>query len=100
MPWLTRGRLIGRDAEVAALTDLLAQPGGRLVSVVGIGGVGKSHLAAEAVRRAAADGTRVLWRGRGEEIPVDELAERVPGRQRSWCWTTPSPRTTPAGSAR
>lgn len=79
MPWLVRGRLIGRDAEIAALTDLLAQPGGRLVSVVGIGGVGKSHLAAEAVRRAAADGTRVLWRGRGEEIPVDELAERVPG---------------------
>lgn len=78
MPWLARGPLIGRDAEVAALTDLLVRPGGRLVSVVGIGGVGKSHLAAEAVRRAAANGTRALWRARGEGIPVDELADRLP----------------------
>ncbi|MFD5544256.1 helix-turn-helix domain-containing protein, partial [Streptomyces sp. NPDC127079] len=53
-PWLVRSPLIGRDTEVDALTALLAQPDGRLVSVVGIGGVGKSHLAAEAVRRVAA----------------------------------------------
>ncbi|MGW4882861.1 helix-turn-helix domain-containing protein [Streptomyces sp. NPDC004262] len=78
-PWLVRSPLIGRDTEVAALTALLAQPNGRLVSVVGIGGVGKSHLAAEAVRRVAADGTRVLWRARGEEIPVAELSDRAPG---------------------
>ncbi|MFJ9348184.1 helix-turn-helix domain-containing protein [Streptomyces sp. NPDC101237] len=78
-PWLVRTPLIGRDTELAALTALLAQPDGRLVSVVGIGGVGKSHLAAEAVRRVAADGTRVLWRARGEEIPDGELSDRAPG---------------------
>ncbi|MEV6512388.1 helix-turn-helix domain-containing protein [Streptomyces sp. NPDC051642] len=80
-PWLVRGPLIGRDTEVAALTDLLGQPGGRLVSIVGIGGVGKSHLAAEGVRRAAADGTRVLWQARGEEIPAGELADRASGER-------------------
>jgi predicted ATPase/transcriptional regulator with XRE-family HTH domain len=38
-------RLIGRDAEVAALCDLLAQPDVRLVTLTGAGGSGKTHLA-------------------------------------------------------
>ncbi|MCS0600867.1 helix-turn-helix domain-containing protein [Streptomyces sp. LP11] len=80
-PWLVRGPLIGRETEAAALTDLLRRPGGRLVSVVGISGVGKTHLAAEAVSRAAADGTRVLWRTRGEEIPFAEVADRAAGER-------------------
>ncbi|GGN47321.1 helix-turn-helix domain-containing protein [Streptomyces fuscichromogenes] len=74
-PWPVLGPLTGRESEVAALADLLRQPSVRLVSVVGIGGVGKSHLAAEAMCRAAADGTRVLWQAPGEEIPAGELAD-------------------------
>jgi transcriptional regulator with XRE-family HTH domain len=79
LPWLARGPLIGRDAELAALVDLLVRPGGRLVSVVGIGGVGKSHLAAEAVRRAAANGTRALWRAGDAGIPVGGPDDPLPG---------------------
>jgi predicted ATPase/class 3 adenylate cyclase len=39
---------VGREAEFAALSDLLAQPGSRLVSLVGPGGAGKTRLAIEA----------------------------------------------------
>ncbi len=39
--------LIGREAEVAALTRLLAQPGVRLVTLTGPGGTGKTRLAVQ-----------------------------------------------------
>ena len=42
--------LVGRDAEIVALTDLVARE--RVVTLVGPGGVGKSRLAAEVARRA------------------------------------------------
>jgi predicted ATPase/DNA-binding NarL/FixJ family response regulator len=43
---------IGRETEIAALSDLCAQPECRLVTVVGPGGIGKSRLAVEVARRA------------------------------------------------
>jgi predicted ATPase/DNA-binding SARP family transcriptional activator len=46
-------RLIGRTAEVAALQRLLGE--GRLVTVVGTGGVGKTSLALEVARSRAAE---------------------------------------------
>lgn len=45
-------RLIGRDAQVAALHTLLAA--GRLVTIVGPGGVGKTRLAQEIARQSGA----------------------------------------------
>ncbi|MFE0524954.1 helix-turn-helix domain-containing protein [Streptomyces sp. NPDC058954] len=75
-PWSLPGPLIGRGTELDALTELLRPPGRRLVSVVGIGGVGKSYLAAEAVRRTAADGTGVLWIPCGEAVPSAEFTAR------------------------
>jgi len=45
--------LIGRDAEIAGLMRLLASE--RVVTLVGTGGVGKTHLALEAARRARTD---------------------------------------------
>ncbi|MEU6599880.1 helix-turn-helix domain-containing protein [Streptomyces flaveolus] len=78
-PWVVRGPLIGRDSELGTLTELLRQPERRLVSVVGIGGVGKTHLAAEAVRRVASDGKPVVWRTRGQGLPAQELHHRPAG---------------------
>lgn len=52
---------IGRRAELRALRDLLG--GHRLVTVIGVGGVGKTRPAAQAaveLRRASADGVRMV----------------------------------------
>ena len=47
--------LVGRETEVAAVADLLA--GGRLVSIVGPGGVGKTEVAIATGRRlSSSDG--------------------------------------------
>lgn len=51
---------IGREAEVRDLTDLLADPACRLLTLVGPGGVGKTRLALEVATRQQpdyADGT-------------------------------------------
>jgi predicted ATPase/DNA-binding XRE family transcriptional regulator len=56
--------LFGRDTDVKALRDLLADPAARLITLVGPGGVGKTRLALE-VARAIADESacRVLFVG-------------------------------------
>lgn len=46
---------IGRDTELVTLINLLAS-GSRLVTLTGVGGVGKSRLALEAARAALRDG--------------------------------------------
>jgi predicted ATPase/transcriptional regulator with XRE-family HTH domain len=43
-------RLIGRESEVAAVGGLLLDPAGRLVTLVGPPGIGKSRLAVEVAR--------------------------------------------------
>ena len=52
-------RLIGRDEDIARVTDLLADQETRLVTITGTGGIGKSRLAlavAERARDRYADG--------------------------------------------
>jgi len=44
-------RFIGREAELAELSELLANPECRLVTLVGLGGSGKTRLALEVARR-------------------------------------------------
>jgi predicted ATPase/class 3 adenylate cyclase len=55
---------LGRDAEVASITaaiEATARGAGQLVRIEGEAGVGKSHLAAAAVRLAAAQDFSVLY---------------------------------------
>src|SRR6202030_624250 len=55
--------LLGREQESAAVEDLVAGEGVRLVTLTGPGGVGKSRLMVEAARRLGpgfADGARFL----------------------------------------
>lgn len=62
--------LVGRDAEVTELTQLLTATDARLVTLTGLGGVGKTRLSlatAEAVRSHFADG--VAW------VPLAALTE-------------------------
>lgn len=52
-------RLLGREAELAAIARLLNNPQCRLLTLVGPGGIGKTHLALEAAahqRQAFGDG--------------------------------------------
>ena len=55
--------LVGRDAELDALTRLLDQSGTSIAVLTGEPGIGKSRLAAELVARARHRGTRVLVGG-------------------------------------
>jgi predicted ATPase len=55
--------LVGRDRDVAHLRDLLATSSQRLVTITGVGGVGKTrlgHAVAEASRDAFADGVALI----------------------------------------
>lgn len=56
-------RFVGRESEVAALIDTLEDEAGRLLTIVGPGGVGKTRLAIEVARRAGSrfeHGTRFV----------------------------------------
>ncbi len=71
------GKLYGRQGELARLTEWLGQASRahrvRLVALLGIGGVGKTTLAAAVVRAAAPSFDRVLWRSLLNAPPLDEL---------------------------
>ena len=52
---------VGRDPEVAAVADLLADPRTRLLTVVGPGGIGKTRLAIQAANEASAAFPGGVW---------------------------------------
>ena len=73
---VTRESLIGRSAEVAAITTLVADPAVRVVTLTGAGGIGKTRLAlavAEGLQDRLADGVIFV-----DLSAVMQVAEVVP----------------------
>ena len=53
--------IVGRDAEIATIGELLRRPGVRLVTLLGAGGVGKTRLALAIASAAAAIAFERVW---------------------------------------
>jgi WD40 repeat protein/DNA-binding SARP family transcriptional activator len=66
-------KVYGRQQELEQLERWLVQDRCRLVGLLGIGGVGKTTLAALAARRVGDQFVRVLWRSLLNAPPPDEL---------------------------
>ena len=93
---------IGRAADLAILQRYLADPGVRLVTIIGPGGIGKTRLALACAYKQAAEpqavtyfphGVYFVTISRGRNVPPDP-----PGDRRSAClalrrWRGPHPTT-------
>lgn len=64
--------LVGREAETGVVVEELASGAERLITVVGLSGVGKTRLALEAAARLHQAGLPVLWHS-GDEATADCL---------------------------
>ena len=74
-------RFVGRDREIATVLSLLIP--GRLVTICGVGGAGKTRLAIEVAKRSRAgsgmmhDGREVYWVPRGAVVDPTEVRAAV-----------------------
>ena len=66
--------LIGRSAELAQIASLLANPDCRLLTLLGVGGIGKTRLAIDAAKRLLDADTRKLDSWVAEEVCFVALA--------------------------
>jgi len=67
------GSFYGRAAELATLRGWLVDEHCQLVAVLGMGGVGKTALAAKLAEENAGQFDRVIWRSLLNAPPLDEL---------------------------
>jgi class 3 adenylate cyclase/tetratricopeptide (TPR) repeat protein len=71
----SRTRLVGRDREIALLTDAVtrcrSEATAQLVTLVGVPGIGKSRLVGELMRRLDEDPELYVWR-QGRSLPYGE----------------------------
>jgi WD40 repeat protein/DNA-binding SARP family transcriptional activator len=67
------GPLFGREVELAQMNTWLVQDRSRLVWMLGMGGVGKTSLAAHAATSAAPHFDVVVWRSLLNAPPIEEV---------------------------
>jgi hypothetical protein len=65
--------LVGRVAEIATLQQWMNVDRVRLVSVLGVGGMGKTLLASKVAHNMAGDYHYIIWRSLSEAPPVDQF---------------------------
>jgi WD40 repeat protein/DNA-binding SARP family transcriptional activator len=71
------GRIYGRQTELAQVQGWLTAERCQLVALLGMGGVGKTTLAATAAKSAASEFETVVWRSLINAPPVEELLRDV-----------------------
>jgi hypothetical protein len=71
--------LVGRVEELATLRDWVVDERCRLVAVLGIGGIGKTILAARLAQDVAASFQRVYWRSLRDALPTTQWLAGVIG---------------------
>jgi len=72
---IDRKEFCGREEEIAQLQKWILRDRARLVSLLGLGGMGKTMLAAQLVERIQGEFERVIWRSLSEIASLQELLD-------------------------
>jgi WD40 repeat protein/DNA-binding SARP family transcriptional activator len=80
------GHIYGRQHEVSTLTHWLVADRCRLVAILGMGGMGKTTLAAQVVKAVAGQFDLVIWRSLLNAPPLAELLRSVLQRVSKQGW--------------